>query len=50
LIIVAARPGMGKTAFTLSMARNIAVDQNIPVAFFLLGDVFSTIDYPSYFI
>jgi replicative DNA helicase len=36
LIIVAARPGMGKTALTLSMARNIAVNQNIPVAFFSL--------------
>ncbi|PVW16390.1 replicative DNA helicase [Marixanthomonas spongiae] len=36
LIIVAARPGMGKTALTLSMARNIAVDHNIPVAFFSL--------------
>lgn len=36
LIIVAARPGMGKTALTLSMARNIAVDQNTPVAFFSL--------------
>ncbi|MDO6597757.1 replicative DNA helicase [Oceanihabitans sp. 2_MG-2023] len=36
LIIVAARPGMGKTALTLSMARNIAVDQNVPVAFFSL--------------
>lgn len=36
LIIVAARPGMGKTALTLSMARNIAVGQNIPVAFFSL--------------
>lgn len=36
LIIVAARPGMGKTALTLSMARNIAVDQSIPVAFFSL--------------
>ncbi len=36
LIIVAARPGMGKTALTLSMARNIAVDQGIPVAFFSL--------------
>ena len=35
LIIVAARPAMGKTAFTLSMARNIAVDSKIPVAFFL---------------
>ena len=36
LIIIAARPGMGKTALTLTMARNIAVDQNIPVAFFSL--------------
>jgi len=36
LIIVAARPGMGKTAFTLSMARNIAVNSNTPVAFFSL--------------
>jgi replicative DNA helicase len=36
LIIVAARPGMGKTALTLSMAKNIAVNSNIPVAFFSL--------------
>lgn len=36
LIIIAARPGMGKTALTLSMARNIAVGQNMPVAFFSL--------------
>ena len=36
LIILAARPGMGKTALTLSMARNIAVAQNIPIAFFSL--------------
>ncbi|NVN19634.1 replicative DNA helicase [Muricauda sp. HICW] len=36
LIIVAARPGMGKTALTLSMARNIAVNSEIPVAFFSL--------------
>ncbi len=34
LIIIAARPGMGKTALTLSMARNIAVEHNVPVAFF----------------
>lgn len=34
LIIIAARPGMGKTALTLSMARNMAVEHNIPVAFF----------------
>ncbi len=36
LVIIAARPGMGKTALTLSMARNIAVQHNIPVAFFSL--------------
>lgn len=36
LIIVAARPGMGKTALTLSMARNIAVNSNKAVAFFSL--------------
>ena len=36
LIIIAARPGMGKTALTLSMARNIAVTKDIPVAFFSL--------------
>lgn len=36
LIIVAARPGMGKTALTLSMARNMAVNANTPVAFFSL--------------
>jgi replicative DNA helicase len=34
LVIVAARPSMGKTAFVLSMARNMAVDHNVPVAFF----------------
>ncbi len=36
LVIVAARPSMGKTAFTLSMARNMAVDHNMSVAFFSL--------------
>lgn len=36
LVILAARPAMGKTAFALSMAKNIAVDQNIPVAMFSL--------------
>ncbi len=36
LIVLAARPGMGKTAFVLSMARNIAVDFKRPVAFFSL--------------
>lgn len=36
LIIVAARPAMGKTAFVLSMCKNIAVDYNIPVGIFSL--------------
>ena len=36
LIIIAARPGMGKTALTLSMARNIAIQAEMPVAFFSL--------------
>ncbi|MBT0572844.1 replicative DNA helicase [Riemerella anatipestifer] len=36
LIIIAARPGMGKTAFILSMARNIAVEHQIPIAVFSL--------------
>jgi replicative DNA helicase len=36
LIIIAARPSMGKTAFVLSMAKNIAVDYRIPVAMFSL--------------
>jgi replicative DNA helicase len=36
LIVIAARPGMGKTAFVLSMARNMAVDYKKPVAFFTL--------------
>ncbi|WBV59539.1 replicative DNA helicase [Chryseobacterium camelliae] len=36
LIIIAARPAMGKTAFLLSMARNIAVGYKIPMALFSL--------------
>jgi replicative DNA helicase len=36
LVIIAARPSMGKTAFTLSLARNAAMDFNKGVAFFSL--------------
>ena len=36
LIIIAARPAMGKTAFVLSMAKNMAIDREIPVAIFSL--------------
>ncbi len=36
LIIIAARPAMGKTAFVLSMAKNIAVNYHKPVAMFSL--------------
>ncbi len=36
LVIIAGRPAMGKTSFALSLARNIAVDYNEPIAFFSL--------------
>ncbi|MBE6759882.1 MAG: replicative DNA helicase, partial [Ruminococcaceae bacterium] len=36
LIILAARPGMGKTSFALNIARNVAVQQKRAVAFFSL--------------
>ncbi|MGB0880660.1 MAG: replicative DNA helicase [Polaribacter sp.] len=36
LIIIAARPGMGKTAYIISMAKNMAIDFNYPVALFSL--------------
>ncbi|MDR2358965.1 MAG: replicative DNA helicase [Prevotellaceae bacterium] len=36
MIIVAARPSMGKTAFVLSMARNMSIDHKVPTAFFSL--------------
>jgi replicative DNA helicase len=36
LIILAGRPSMGKTAFALNVARNVAVDEGLPVAFFSL--------------
>ena len=36
MIVLAARPGMGKTAFVLTMCRNVAVDEGIPCAVFSL--------------
>jgi len=36
LIILAARPGMGKTAFALNVAFNVSLKNNLPVAIFSL--------------
>lgn len=36
LILFAARPSMGKTAFMLSMARNMAIDHNVNIGLFSL--------------
>lgn len=36
LVIIAGRPAMGKTSFALSMAKNIAADHKVPMAFFSL--------------
>lgn len=36
LVIIAGRPAMGKTSFALSLAKNIAVDNGVPIAFFSL--------------
>lgn len=36
LIILAARPAMGKTAYALNLARNVAITQQIPTLFFSL--------------
>jgi replicative DNA helicase len=36
LVIVAARPSMGKTAFTLNIAQHAAITAKVPVAFFSL--------------
>ncbi|MBQ4223241.1 MAG: replicative DNA helicase [Prevotella sp.] len=36
LVILAGRPAMGKTSFALSIAKNVAVDNRVPTAFFSL--------------
>ena len=36
LIIIAGRPAMGKTSFALSLAKNIAIDAQVPIGFFSL--------------
>jgi replicative DNA helicase len=35
-VVIAARPTMGKTAFTLNIAQHVAVEHGLPVAFFSL--------------
>ncbi|MBP5427506.1 MAG: replicative DNA helicase [Clostridiales bacterium] len=36
LVLIAARPAMGKTSFALNIAQNIAIKKNVPVAIFSL--------------
>lgn len=36
LIVIAARPAMGKTAFITSMIKNMAINENIPIGMFSL--------------
>lgn len=36
LIVIAARPAMGKTTLALNIAQNVAIDENLPVLFFSL--------------
>lgn len=36
LVILAARPGMGKTSFALNICQHVAIDQGLPVAIFSL--------------
>ncbi len=36
LVVIGARPGMGKTAFCLNLVTNAAVSENVPIAFFSL--------------
>ena len=36
LVIIAARPSMGKTAFVLNIAQHSAIEHNVPIAIFSL--------------
>jgi replicative DNA helicase len=38
LVIVAARPSMGKTAFVLNIAQHAAIEANVPVGVLLAGN------------
>ncbi|MBD5442383.1 MAG: replicative DNA helicase [Treponema sp.] len=45
LIIIGARPSIGKTAFALSMMQTIAVEKNIPCGFFSLEMSYQSIGF-----
>ena len=46
LIILAARPGMGKTSFALNIATRVAMQQKVPVAIFSLDNDQGAADQP----
>lgn len=48
LIVIAARPAMGKTAFGLSIVQNIAIHNRIPIAFFSIE--MSTVQFMNRFL
>ncbi len=48
LIILAARPGMGKTSFALNIMRHVAVSVKKRVAFFLTRNVKRTARFKTY--
>ena len=45
LIIIAARPAMGKTSFALNIAQNVALRENVPVAIFSMEMSYDQLTY-----